>query len=504
MKPNLLDRLVAAVSPAAGLRRAHARHRLQLASQMQPSAYYDGAGRGPRLDGWRVSHAGPRAEIAPAAAALRARARDLVRNNAYAERGVRALVANCIGTGLIPKIETPSKRLKARLDDAASRWMDTVKCDADGLHDLYGLQALAWRATVEGGEAFIRRRPRTANFARSHGAPLQLQVLEAEFLDRTKTGDTLSGDGRTIDGIEYDRYGRRLAYWLFDSHPLDGVFAGSVSRRVDADDVIHLYRVDRPGQQSGVTWFAPVVVRFRDFSDYQDAQLVRQKVAACFAVFEINADETTPGLISSDAAQETNLESLSPGLYERLPPGRDIKFASPPPADDQGYVADQLRAISAGLGVPYEVLTNDLSNVNFSSGRMGWLEFQRAISQYQQQLIIPRMLDRIGAWFVEGWGLYNSAATDRVRVTWTPPRREMIDPSREVKPLREMFDLRMTSLSEIIRQTGRDPEAVFAEIAEEREVLERLGIVIGGDAQPAVANPAAAADSDAEEDLING
>ena len=36
------------------------------------------------------------------------------------------------------------------------------------------------------------------------------------------------------------------------------------------------------------------------------------------------------------------------------------------------YTSCQLHGISAGLEVPYEVLTNDYSQVNFSSSRMAF------------------------------------------------------------------------------------------------------------------------------------
>jgi flagellar biosynthesis/type III secretory pathway ATPase len=49
--------------------------------------------------------------------------------------------------------------------------------------------------------------------------PLQLQVLEADFLDATKSG-ALS-DGRLVQGIEFDPVGKRRAYWLHGAHPGD-------------------------------------------------------------------------------------------------------------------------------------------------------------------------------------------------------------------------------------------------------------------------------------------
>ena len=56
-------------------------------------------------------------------------------------------------------------------------WRDWVEeADAAGQTDFYGLQALACRAMLEGGECLIRLRPRRPEDGLS--VPLQLQLLE--------------------------------------------------------------------------------------------------------------------------------------------------------------------------------------------------------------------------------------------------------------------------------------------------------------------------------------
>jgi capsid protein len=39
-----------------------------------------------------------------------------------------------------------------------------------------------------------------------------------------------------------------------------------------------------------VPWFAPVILKLRDLDDYDDAELVRKKIEACFAAFVTGAD----------------------------------------------------------------------------------------------------------------------------------------------------------------------------------------------------------------------
>jgi capsid protein len=62
--------------------------------------------------------------------------------------------------------------------------------------------------------------------------------------------------------------------------------------RILADQVVHLFRPEVPGQVRGVSWFAPVMLRLGDLDSWRDAQLVRQKVAAMLTAFVTTTDGT--------------------------------------------------------------------------------------------------------------------------------------------------------------------------------------------------------------------
>ena len=58
--------------------------------------------------------------------------------------------------------------------------------DADGLNDIYGIQRLAYHAMEQDGEVLIRKRIRLSSDGLP--VPLQLQVLEADYIDTAKIG----------------------------------------------------------------------------------------------------------------------------------------------------------------------------------------------------------------------------------------------------------------------------------------------------------------------------
>jgi lambda family phage portal protein len=473
---NLLDRAIEAISPGWAARRERAR--LLRKRMEEAQAYYDGATRGRRGSSFRDRTAAPDVIARDTLSRLRTRSRDLIRNNAYARRAREAIVSNTIGTGVTPQFTRdggPAEDLERLKRDC----LESTEIDADGRHTYRGLQSLAFNAVVESGEVLIRRRRRRLEDGLH--CPVQFQVLEADFLDTSKDGPTETG-GKIVQGVEFDAIGRRRAYWLYDEHP--GSRRVSLkSRPIPARDIIHVYRQERPGQVRGIPWSAPVLLRLADFDDYEDAQLVRQKIAACFAAFveePFDGGFTPPGVEENDAGEL--IDSLEPGIVERLPPGSNVKFGDPPTVSDyEEYARVSLRAIAAGFGVSYEALTGDLKGVSFSAGRMGHLEFQRNIDRWRRLIAIPTMCDPLMQWFLEAADLVGYDVDD-VDVQHVPPRREMIDPTRETTATKEAIRSGQKTLSQVIlEQSGRDPREHLRELAQDLELARDLGLELSSD-----------------------
>lgn len=230
---NILDRVIAWASPARGLRRVRARLQIDAARK------YESASTGRRFDGWLTQSTSANTEINQSLVYLRNRHRALVRDNPWAARAVQAIVSNVVGYGFTQKVFGPK-----RTGQLFKAWWGSKACDADGRHNGAGLEALILRTVAESGECLIRRYPRPASFG---PVPLQIRVLEPDYLDHGKT-DALTNGGRILQGVEFDREGRRVAYWLFADHPGDLLTVSATSVRVDASDVAHVFRGDRPGR----------------------------------------------------------------------------------------------------------------------------------------------------------------------------------------------------------------------------------------------------------------
>lgn len=468
-----LDALISAMSPKMGLRRSQAR--LALALSERARLRYDGATGGRRASGWStVSSGSANSEVRMAYEVLRDRSRDLVRNNRYGARAISQIKSHMIGAGIVPVWHSKSSRKKEIFADLWAEFAEQdVLADFEEVQDVYGLQGLIAKTVTESGECLVVKRYVKDKRLK---VPVQLQVLEPDYLDGAHDSRIVEqGKPFEVMGIEFDSQGKRSGYWLFPRHPGEmGRVVQSV--RVSVENVIHGFRRDRPGQVRGIPWLAPCILDLKDLDDYEDAQLIRQKIAACFSAF-VTDDEggSGPNHLEEDYGR------LEPGRIEGLPPGKSITFASPPAAEGyDSYTRSVLRGIAVGVGVTYEMLTGDYSRVNFTSGRMGKADFWQILDEWQWQMFIPQVLRPIGRWFLEACDLAGYDTTG-VWAEWVPPRRPLIDPTREVPSMVKAIRGGLQSRSQTIRELGYDPLDVEREYAEENRRADDLGLTFDSD-----------------------
>lgn len=464
-----VERALEMAFPGWALRRSIARMGIDMARS------YDAAKSGRRTAGWQASGGSANAELAQGLARIRNRARDQVRNNEYAKRATAVYASNVVGYGITI---TPENKAEA---EHWQGWSDSLDCDADGTDNLGGLLRLGVTERFSAGEVLIRRRWR--RLSDGYAIPLQLQLLEPDFLDESKIGPIGNAGNYCILGKEYDALGTCVAYWIFPEHPgeLAGWSARSFeSRRVPASEIIHYRRRDRPSAVRGVSELAVSLMRYRDLADYQDAEMIRKKMEACVvAIISSDKPDKALGL----AGTEKGVEKMRPGMLARVGASESVTFNNPIPSSGGGeFTRHQLHALAVGAGITYAQLTGDMSQANFASNRMGLIEFRQMIEQEQWLTLVPQVLQPIRKWFQEAAVLAGVPVGPRTRDRMSMPRKAQVDPLKDTLTYKEAIRAGGRTLSDVLREDGTTLEAFIAERKHELQALADAGIVVDTDA----------------------
>jgi len=475
------------------------------------SGAFEGASMGRRLGQWGTNTSGANAVLFSSLSTLRSRAREMVRNNPLADGAEDTWVSNLIGTGISPRVQLDDAGLKR---DIHQLWEDWVpEADADGRCDFYGLQTLGARSLFHAGEYLALLRPRLPEDGLA--VPFQLQLLEPDHLDHTY--NTQAENGHQIRmGIEIDAIGRRTAYHLFQDHPGEMFPSQSMTRKpVPASQVLHVFESLRPGQLRGKPKLASVILKLKDIEECDDAELVRRKTTALFGGFftengqgsESDLD-TVREVLGPASEADASIPALEPGSFSKLPRGLDVKFAEPKDVSGAyvGWIQHNLRSAARGVGITYEQLTGDLTNVNYSSIRAGLLEFRRRIKRFQFQVLAHQFCRPVfNAWLdaaVLSGALrlpnYNTRTRRAYRrVEWRPDGWEWVDPQKDGRAAKEAVRDGFKSRAQVVAEGGGDVDVVDQEMAEDNARADKLGLVLDTDPRKTTYQGAA---SNQEED----
>lgn len=464
-----LDKTVSWFSPNAGLRRARARVMTQAATLA-----YEGAKLGRRTEGWITNGNSANTEVAQDLAKLRERSRDLVRNNHFASNAAIQFQTKMVGPGITARWQS---------EQVAKLWNDwQVECSADGLPHFSAIQALVARTVFESGECLIRRRTRTQTVADSMTVPLQIQVLEPDYLDMSKTLP-VDGGGYIIQGVEFNSWGQRVAYWLFPQHPGEAVTVNwsrpnFTSSRIPASEILHVFESLRPGQVRGVPHLAPIMLAMRDLDDWEDTEIVRKKTEACLAgvVTDPNGEQTISSNVLTDA-DGRRIETFSPGMIAYGAAGFDVKFNTPSYAGGYAdYKRSRVRDFAIGIGMIYELLSGDYSQSNYSSSRMGLVGFATRVLSIQWNMLIPMACDPVARWFLDSATSFSGLPEGNYPVEWGPPPFDLLDRESEAKADNLQLMNGTMTWPQAVQRQGWDPETQATEIAKWKPRLDAAGV----------------------------
>jgi capsid protein len=131
------------------------------------------------------------------------------------------------------------------------------------------------------------------------------------------------------------------------------------------------------------------------------------------------------------------------------------------------------------------LLSGDLGQISFASGREGLLAFQRTCESIVQNIIAFQFCRPVWRWWtrimVASGRLPDAVLAAPVR--WVPPPIETLDSRMATQSMVQKIRAGLLSRSEAVAGTGIDPEALDREIAADNARADRLGLIYDSDAR---------------------
>ncbi|XWN32173.1 MAG: phage portal protein [Devosia sp.] len=374
----------------------------------------------------------------------------LVANSPHAAAIVNAMVANIVGDG--PAYRSRAKTV-ALVDAFLSRFWSEI--DVEGFDAGHFLARLV-RCWIVQGEAFV------VLFTDPETGAARARLINPDQVDRAINQELPDG-GRIVQGVELDRYGRRRAYHIRPDAPDLSWVQQASAERVAAEDVLHLYDPQTPGQIRGISMLAAIAARLVEIDKLEDAQLASANTTALFGL----VFKTPGGEFGSLAdAPDPQFPTMEPGASIVAPPGFDVESFQPPRMDGATeFLKAMQRSAAAGVSVPYALMTGDLSDTNYSSARLGLLEFRRRVVAIQKNLLVPLILDPLWTRWATLEQLAGRLPAGDVSGEWVFPGWQALDPEKEARADAEAIRAGIRSRFEVVAARGRDPQEVDAEIA---------------------------------------
>lgn len=382
------------------------------------------------------------------------------------------------------------------IERARARWQRAEFCDVRGRRNYNVLCQLRLINGVRDGDIFIRhiRDPKVNEFGYS------IQLISAEWCDRFYN-DTLENGNVVIMGIEYQMnswgLGKPVAYYFIKRQARDWQFnslwasfgsgyRGLNRARIDAADIIHYARPVDADATRPAPWAASTMLKGRQLDQYELAEVIAAREAACKTGFYYSDVLPEGGLAQfiPDPTTGISTEALAPGESRALKWG--VKFQERDPKHPNGNFESFRKGMgqSTSAGMPagdYNVLFNDLENINFSAGRLGRLD-----TNEMSKLIQRFDIDTAERPIFEAW-LEMALITGAVnlplqkidkfnRPIFQGRRWAQVDEVKAINSAALRIANKLSSRNRECAEEGIDFEENAIELAEEEMLLESLGL----------------------------
>lgn len=450
------------------------------AGAVEATRRYSAASRSRLVGDWTTSNLSANQEIKDDLKSLRARSRQLARDNDYFIGWLRKMEIYVIGLfGL--KLQVDAKKttgdkketLNKKVEDEWALWCRKENCDVTGQRSFRDIEALALRTLLVDGEFLIRK-------TIDADGP-KLQMLDVDWLNEDYNDPKLPNGNRIVMSIELDKYDKPVAYHF--THPKWSaanyvgitpiVPPAQLHLRVPANEIIHRFIPERIGQVRGVPSAHGSMMTLNQLDGFDEAELIGARVGASNMAFVSPPAEADGGTTSEDPLDT----EVSPGQILELPAGYTVHEFTPQKPLDTSWSKRMLRKAAGSLGIDYSDFANDLESVNFSSIRAGTINSRDGYRMMQQWIAMNLCQDVYAWWLMMSTGVVTAGQIQQVLYPkWRGRGFDWVDPVKDVQANTMACDRGFKTLSQVHYEAGEDFEDVILQLKYEQEFIEASGV----------------------------
>lgn len=430
------------------------------------------------LKGFIAASGSPREDIDAHNYTLRQRARMLYMAAPVATSAIKTNRTNVIGCGL--QLKSRINRVKLGLTpEQAKEWQRKAEeefelwaankrnCDAIGVNNFYTAQQLALASCLVSGDLIVLLKHEDPTVLNPYG--LRFHMIEADrvstptamtagssFFANMTQGETEKGN-RIYDGVEVDKSGRIIAYWIRNTYPFQQTADETEWKRVLAygeetglPNVLHVMETERPEQYRGVSYLAQVIEPLLQMRRYTESELTAAVVESFFTAFiktEADPNENPYNEVGGDdiepVSDDPNEYEMGPGTINIMKPGEDVVFGDPkrPAGGFDGFVVAICKQIGAALEIPADLLLKAF-NASYSASRAALLEAWKAFKMRREWFADDFCRPLYEVWMAEAVargriiapGFFSDPAIRAAWLgsEWIGPTQGQLDPVKEI------------------------------------------------------------------------
>ena len=518
----------------------------------QNSGYSEGGAshNNKSLKGYNPRKLGYKADIGANLSTLRDRSADLAINTPVGTAAINTSTTHTVGAGLnvfprpkfqILGISAEDARAWARKVRAEfDLWADSKDCDIYRKNNLYDMQSIAYQGYLTDGDSFavFRRKPTTPDMPYT----LRLQLIEGNRVSNPLTASTYAtGDptgvealnsdngNRILNGVEIDTDGAVVAYWVSNQVPGEPVSSllttwariEAYGKRTSIPNVLQISNDTRPEQYRGVPYLAPVIETLKQVYRYTNAELTSAIIKSYFALFFTEA-VTNSGSLNDMLADngvddptepvvDVSEYNLGPGTLNALPKGVDVKSvdASNAQSTFEVFSTQLIKQVGAALNQPYEVLMKNF-NSSYSASRaamlQAWEEYKLRRKWFARDFCQPIyevwLMEAVANGRIEAPGFFDDPLIRKAwcNADWFGPTMSILDPVKDMNGSTLRVENGVSTRErEAAEMTGTDLEENIAQLAFEKQLMEKYGMGLADAVNPSVGSKSEANGGEEDE-----